>query len=177
MRNVAVSASTCCCDATKDKAVGAAKRVKAKTAEATDSVGDAVSAAFNSAGRRSWRVRRKTDQRSRVRARKRLRRVAQAERRAARAQRKAAAAAAALAPLTESAADLVSTNDERQKKPKPLKIVTVAILTGRHLAMIRQVLSRRQTDTAEPRRRGSGTGPSPGQTGLGRRRRCNRRDS
>lgn len=130
-------------DATKDKTADAAKQVKAKTVEAKDSIGDAVSAAFDSAGQRSWKIRRKTDRRSRVRARKRRRRAAQAEGRAEKARLKAAAA---LAPLTESVESLVAAS-KPPKKRTPLKTVTVVVLAGgATFAVIRQVLNRRQVD-------------------------------
>lgn len=120
--------------ATKDKAADTAKKVKARTVEASDS----VASAFDTAARQSWRTRRKTDRRSRVRAAKRRRRAAQAERRAA----------AAIAPLTESVANLISRDEELpKKKRKSVKTVAFTLLAaGATLAVIQQLLGRRHTD-------------------------------
>jgi hypothetical protein len=120
--------------ATKGKAADTAKKVKARTVEASDS----VASAFDTAARQSWRTRRKTDRRSRVRAAKRRRRAAQAERRAA----------AAIAPLTESVANLVSRDEELpKKKRKSVKTVAFTLLAaGATLAVIQQLLGRRHTD-------------------------------
>jgi hypothetical protein len=138
--------------ATKDKAADTAKKVKARTVEASDS----VASAFDTAARQSWRTRRKTDRRSRVRAAKRRRRAAQAERRAAaaiapltesvaQAERRAAAA---IAPLTESVANLISRDEELpKKKRKSVKTVAFTLLAaGATLAVIQQLLGRRHTD-------------------------------
>ena len=120
--------------ATKDKAADTAKKVKARTVEASDS----VASAFDTAARQSWRTRRKTDRRSRVRAAKRRRRAAQADRRAA----------AAIAPLTESVANLISRDEELpKKKRKSVKTVAFTLLAaGATLAVIQQLLGRRHTD-------------------------------
>jgi hypothetical protein len=137
--------------ATKGKAADTAKKVKARTVEASDS----VTSAFDTAARQSWRTRRKTDRRSRVKAAKRRRRAAQAERRAAaaiapltesvaQAERRAAAA---IAPLTESVANLVSRDELPKKKRKSVKTVAFTLLAaGATLAVIQQLLGRRHTD-------------------------------
>src|SRR6516165_5325507 len=94
--------------ATKGKAADTAKKVKTKTVTASDS----IASAFDSAARRSWRTRRKTDRRSRVYARKRRRQVARAEH----AKLRATAAAASMA---EAAAKLVSGDEEVTKNKRP----------------------------------------------------------
>ena len=137
--------------ATRGKAADTAKKVKARTVEASDS----VASAFDTAARQSWRTRRKTDRRSRVKAAKRRRRAGQAERRAAaaiapltesvaQAERRAAAA---IAPLTESVANLVSRDELPKKKRKSVKTVAFTLLAaGATLAVIQQLLGRRHTD-------------------------------
>jgi hypothetical protein len=134
--------------ATKDKAGDTAKKVKARTVEASDS----VTSAFDSAARRSWRTRRKTDRRSRVRAAKRRRRATQAERRAA----------AAIASLTESVANLVSGDEELpKKKRKSVRTVAFTLLAaGATLAVIQQLLGRRHTDATST----DSSGAQPGQS-------------
>jgi hypothetical protein len=152
--------------ATKDKAADTAKKVKARTVEASDS----VASAFDTAARQSWRTRRKTDRRSRVRAAKRRRRAAQAERRAAaaiapltesvaQAERRAAAA---IAPLTESVANLVSRDEELpKKKRKSVKTVAFTLLAaGATLAVIQQLLGRRHTDAMST----DSSGAEPGES-------------
>ena len=152
--------------ATKGKAADTAKKVKARTVEASDS----VTSAFDTAARQSWRTRRKTDRRSRVKAAKRRRRAAQAERRAAaaiapltesvaQAERRAAAA---IAPLTESVANLVSRDEERpKKKRKSVKTVAFTLVAaGATLALIQQLLGRRRTDTTST----DSSGAEPGQS-------------
>ena len=152
--------------ATKDKAADTAKKVKARTVEASDS----VASAFDTAARQSWRTRRKTDRRSRVKAAKRRRRAAQAERRAAaviapltesvaQAERRAAAA---IAPLTESVANLVSRDEEPpKKKRKSVKTVGFTLLAaGATLAVIQQLLGRRRIDSTSTDSSGAERGES-----------------
>jgi len=137
--------------ATKGKAADTAKKVKTKTAKASDS----ISSAFDTAARRSWRTRRKTDRRSRVYARKRRKQLARAER----AKLRATAAAASVA---EAAAKLVS-GDEDVPKKKRTSAKTFAftlLAAGATLAVIQQLLGRRHADTTST----NGSGADPGQS-------------
>ena len=124
--------------ATKGRAAATAKKVKKKTGNAPDS----IASAFDSAARRSWRTRRKTDRRSRVYARKRRRQLARAER----AKLRATAAAAAGA---EAAAKLVAGNEEvpKQKRTSAKTFAFTLLAAGATLAVIQQLLGRRRGDT------------------------------
>src|SRR5690349_6343467 len=137
-------------NATKGKAADTAKKVKTKTAKASDS----ISSAFDTAARRSWRTRRKTDRRSRVYARKRRKQLARAER----AKLRATAAAASVA---EAAAKLVSGDEDVPKKRTSAKTFAFTLLAaGATLAVIQQLLGRRHADTTST----NGSGADPGQS-------------
>src|SRR6476646_10024256 len=137
--------------ATKGKAADTAKKVKTKTAKASDS----ISSAFDTAARRSWRTRRKTDPRLRVYARKRHKQIARAEL----AKLRATAAAASVA---EAAAKLVS-GDEKVRKTRrtsPKTFAFTLLAAGATLAVIQQLLGRRHADTTST----NGSGADPGQS-------------
>ena len=138
--------------ATKDKAADTAKKVKTKTAKASDS----ISSAFDTAARRSWRTRRKTDRRSRVYARKRRRQLARAEQAKLRAK-------AAAASMAEAAAKLVSGDEEvpKKKRTSAKTFAFTLLAAGATLAVIQQLLGRRHADTTST----NGSGAEPGQSG------------
>ena len=152
--------------ATKDKAADTAKKVKTKTAKASDS----ISSAFDTAARRSWRTRRKTDSRSRVYARKRRRQLARAEQAKLRAT-------AAVASVAEAAAKLVSGDEEvpKKKRTSAKTFAFTLLAAGATLAVIQQLLGRRHADTTST----NGSGAEPGQSctraGHGDSHRGNRR--
>ena len=124
--------------AAKGKAADTAKKVKTKTVTASDP----IASAFDSAVRRSWRTRRKTDRRSRVYARKRRRQIARAEH----AKLRATAAAASMA---EAAAKLVSGDEEvpKNKRPSAKTFAFTLLAAGATLAVIQQLLGRRHAST------------------------------
>jgi hypothetical protein len=137
--------------ATKGKAADTAKKVKTKTAEASDS----IFSTFDTAARRSWRTRRKTDRRSRVYARKRRKQMARAER----AKLRATAAAASVA---EAATKLVSGDEEvpKKKRTSAKTFAFTLLAAGATLAVIQQLLGRRHADTTST----NGSGAEPGQS-------------
>jgi hypothetical protein len=137
--------------ATKDKAADTAKKVKTKTAKASDS----ISSAFDTAARRSWRTRRKTDRRSRVYARKRRRQLARAEQAKLRAT-------ATVASVAEAAAKIVSGDEEvpKKKRTSAKTFAFTLLAAGATLAVIQQLLGRRHADTTST----NGSGAEPGQS-------------